>query len=323
MDVGTLVPTSSAHRGWADQRGGMCRYHLLDRRTALGLAIGYLLGFATSVPLAGMTVLPVCLLVHDSLLCGRQAPAEGSWLHPPAGGRQNRDHDNNEQNSGRVLTETRHPKGVQPQLQQETMDNSVRLAVSDPLPMFRRGILATLGNAGFEPDTRQALMAWICREQRPVVLLTLESADDWSLLTELRSTHAQVLVIAVLADATVRSYLRAISAGAATAVPRNALPETVLQLVQAAVSGRSVLPTEVVRALASSGGLLEDDENVLSAQEQDWLRQLANGTTVARLASVAGYSERAMFRLLRGLYARIGARNRTEALMRAKERGWL
>lgn len=190
--------------------------------------------------------------------------------------------------------------------------------------MFRRGILATLGNAGFEPDTRQALLAWICREQRPVVLLTLKSADDWSLLAELRSAHAQVLVIAVLADTTVRSYLRAILAGAATAVPRDALPETVLQLFQAVVAGRSVLPTEVVQALAaSSGGLLEDDENVLTAQEQDWLRQLANGTTVARLASIAGYSERAMFRLLRGLYARIGVRNRTEALMRAKERGWL
>jgi DNA-binding CsgD family transcriptional regulator len=41
------------------------------------------------------------------------------------------------------------------------------------------------------------------------------------------------------------------------------------------------------------------------------------------VANLAGYSERAMFRLLRGLYARIGVRNRTEALMRAKERGWL
>jgi DNA-binding CsgD family transcriptional regulator len=44
---------------------------------------------------------------------------------------------------------------------------------------------------------------------------------------------------------------------------------------------------------------------------------------VVRLADRAGYSERAMFRLLRQLYLRIGARNRTEALMRAHERGWL
>jgi DNA-binding NarL/FixJ family response regulator len=203
------------------------------------------------------------------------------------------------------------------------MDISVRLAVSDPLPMFRRGILATLGDAGFEPETPQALLAWIRREQRPVVLLTLESADDWNLLAELRNAHAHVLVVAVLVDTTVRSYLRAISAGAATAVPRDALPETIRQLFEAAVVGRSVLPIEVVRALASSRGFPEDDDNVLSAREQDWLRQLANGTTVAQLANLSGYSERAMFRLLRGLYARIGVRNRTEALMRAKERGWL
>jgi hypothetical protein len=33
------------------------------------------------------------------------------------------------------------------------MGISVRIAVSDPLPVFRRGILATLGGAGFEPET--------------------------------------------------------------------------------------------------------------------------------------------------------------------------
>jgi DNA-binding NarL/FixJ family response regulator len=30
-----------------------------------------------------------------------------------------------------------------------------------------------------------------------------------------------------------------------------------------------------------------------------------------------------MFRLLRDLYTRLGASNRTEALMRARDRGWI
>ena len=49
----------------------------------------------------------------------------------------------------------------------------------------------------------------------------------------------------------------------------------------------------------------------------------AGGSTVAALANQAGYSERAMFRLLHGLYQRLGVRTRTEALIRAHERGWL
>jgi DNA-binding NarL/FixJ family response regulator len=204
--------------------------------------------------------------------------------------------------------------------------NSINLAVSDPLPMFRRGILATLSHVGFEPETPEALLAWIRREQHPVVLLTLESANDWNVLAELRNVDARALAVAVLVDPTIRCYMRAISAGAAAVVPRDALPETILQLVESAVAGRSVLPIEVVRALASCQGLPEADENdlsPLSPQEKDWLRHLADGATVAQLANGAGYSERAMYRLLRGLYSRIGARNRTEALMYAKERGWL
>jgi DNA-binding CsgD family transcriptional regulator len=54
-----------------------------------------------------------------------------------------------------------------------------------------------------------------------------------------------------------------------------------------------------------------------------WLRQLAAGSTVAQLANQAGYSERAMFRLLQGLYQQLGARNRVEALLRAQQLGWL
>ncbi|SEU14237.1 helix-turn-helix domain-containing protein [Nonomuraea wenchangensis] len=45
--------------------------------------------------------------------------------------------------------------------------------------------------------------------------------------------------------------------------------------------------------------------------------------TVADLADRAGYSERAMFRLLQALYREIGVATRIQAIVRAQERGWL
>ena len=183
--------------------------------------------------------------------------------------------------------------------------------------------MTVLGDAGFEPRTPEELLAWIRDEQRPVVLLTLLSSDDWSLLTRLRETRADTMVIAVLADTSTRSHVQAILGGAVAAVARDALPGTVRKVVDAAVGGKSLLPVEVVRALTTSQSFPEEDESVPSPQEIGWLRELALGTTVARIADGAGYSERAMFRLLRALYLRVGARNRTEALMRAHERGWL
>jgi DNA-binding NarL/FixJ family response regulator len=195
--------------------------------------------------------------------------------------------------------------------------------MSDPLPLFRRGLMAVLGDAGFEPQTPEELLSWIREEQRPVVLLSLLSSDDWRLLARLREARADTMVIAVLADPSTRSHVQAIIGGAIAAVTRDALPETVRKVFDAAVSGKSILPVEVVRGLTTLQATQEEGEGVPSPQEIGWLRELALGTTVARLADRAGYSERAMFRLLRELYVRMGARNRMEALIRAHEHGWL
>jgi DNA-binding NarL/FixJ family response regulator len=183
--------------------------------------------------------------------------------------------------------------------------------------------MAVLSDTGFEPQTPEELLSWIRVEQRPVVLLSLLSSDDWRLLARLLEARADTMVIAVLADASTRSHVQAILGGAVAAVSRDALPETVRKVFEAAVAGKSILPVEVVRGLTTSQPTHEEDEWVPSPQEVGWLREMAFGTTVARLADRAGYSERAMFRQLRELYVRMGARNRIEALIQAHERGWL
>jgi DNA-binding NarL/FixJ family response regulator len=200
---------------------------------------------------------------------------------------------------------------------------SVEVAVSDPLPVFRRGIMATLDNAGYGPESSGDLLAWTQGRQRRVVFLTLQSSEDWSLLDELHSTRADLLVIAVLVDADTATFARAILSGAATAIPRDASPKVIKRVFDAALNGEALLPLEVVRALASSGVSPARETGSPSAQEIDWLRQLAHSRTVAQLAEQAGYSERAMFRLLRNLYSRMGVDSRTAALIRAQELGWL
>jgi DNA-binding NarL/FixJ family response regulator len=201
---------------------------------------------------------------------------------------------------------------------------SVRIAVLDPLPMFRRGIVETLGGAGFEPDAADDLLTWLREEPRRVVLLTLQSPEDWALLSQLREHSPEIVVVAVLADVATRNYVRAIMSGASAVMPRDAQPEFARRVLEEAIGGKCLLPIEVVHALTSPSAQPAEDDTVRpSQQELEWLAQLARGTTVGRLASTAGYSERAMFRLLRDLYKRMGAQNRTEALMQAHRRGWL
>ncbi|MGR6917256.1 LuxR C-terminal-related transcriptional regulator [[Actinomadura] parvosata] len=199
---------------------------------------------------------------------------------------------------------------------------SIRIAVSDPLPVFRRGVMATLDGDGRRVDEPDDLLAWAQAGQPAAVLLTLGSAADWALLARLVEAEPGLLVIAVLDPADEETYVKALSAGAAGAVPRGARPEAVRQVFEAAVRGTSLLPVEVVRALVArvAGGRPTGGP---SGREIDWLRRLAQGVTVSQLADEVGYSERAMFRQLSDLYAKLHVRNRMEALMYGRERGWL
>jgi DNA-binding NarL/FixJ family response regulator len=198
---------------------------------------------------------------------------------------------------------------------------SVRIAVSDPLPLYRRGVITALGSAGFHPDEPENLLEWMAEEQKLVVLITLESSRDWTLLRQLRSRWPDSILIALLGQATAETYAKAMEGGASAAVERNARPEMVLQVLNAAVGGKSLLPVEAVRALAAPPALPR--ANDLAAREVEWLRALSQGMTVAQLAEHVGYSERAMYRLLREVYARMNVANRTEAVVKASREGWL
>jgi DNA-binding NarL/FixJ family response regulator len=200
---------------------------------------------------------------------------------------------------------------------------SIRVAVSDPLPMFRKGVMACLDDVHVETETTPDLRTWARGADRRVILLTVHAATDWDLLSDLCHMRDDVVVVAVLEEATVASYLRAISSGAAGAMPRTVSMPELRAVFLAAVEGSTLLPTEVVRALARRETDTATAAEHPSTREIGWLRDLANGTSVARIADNAGYSERMMFRLLRDLYARLGVRNRTEALIFAKERDWI
>jgi DNA-binding NarL/FixJ family response regulator len=183
-------------------------------------------------------------------------------------------------------------------------------------------MLATLDGRGFEAASVEDLLTWVRHDERRVVLLTIQVRRDWSMLAELCRNNPDLVVVAVLADATEEAYVRAILSGAVVAVPRDASPAVVRRMVEEAVNGTSLLPTRVVRALIPAR---EDHsrEAPVEAAGLEWLKALARGTTVAQLAERNGYSERAMFRLLRALYERMGVKGRTEALMLANRRGWL
>jgi DNA-binding NarL/FixJ family response regulator len=199
---------------------------------------------------------------------------------------------------------------------------SVRIAVWDPLPIYRRGMMTALAAAGFSSEEPEDLLEWSSEHQHGVAFLTVQSKQQLTLLTQLKDSCPDLILIAILVHENVEMHVKAVKAGATAAVGRTATPEEVLGVFNAAIRGVSMLPAEAVRALAAPNAP-QDATTKLAPREIEWLRALSQGRTVAQLADSVGYSERAMYRLLRDMYGRMHAANRTEAVLKASRAGWL
>ncbi|HET9138888.1 hypothetical protein [Actinophytocola sp.] len=130
------------------------------------------------------------------------------------------------------------------------------------------------------------------------------------------------LVVALPSDDVSSLGVRAMRAGARSVLARAATVPALQRAVSATLDGAAVMPADVADLLVAERGGLPPRRSAPSAQQVDWLRRLAGGWTVSRLASDTGYSERAMYRLLRALYRQIGVSTRLDAIVLAHEEGW-
>ena len=207
----------------------------------------------------------------------------------------------------------------------------VRVSVQDPLPAYRRGIVTILERAGLAveelegPEGSGLTVIWTSEIESYVCLVTVDSpepGDGWDIITELNKHEPKPVLIAVLTDASVEAYMRALEVGATSAFSRDARPEIIHHVFVEAVQQRSLLPIGVISALLQRARPIAR-ESQPSDEHLEWLRALARGVPIAELADAAGYSERAMYRFLGKLYKTIGVKNRSEAIIKASQSGWL
>lgn len=201
------------------------------------------------------------------------------------------------------------------------MPDEVRVAVSDPAVSYRRGLGPVLASAGLTVDEPGDLEAWIAENGGPRALLhTVRSASDWETLGQAGRADPRLVTVALLVDATADRHAEALRCGASGAAPWDAPPERIVAVLAAALRGDTLVPTAVAAVMAATGPPLQDPAWI-TPEEVSWLQLLAGGATVQQLAEKAGYSERALYRVLHGLYGRMRVSNRTEAILQAARWG--
>jgi DNA-binding NarL/FixJ family response regulator len=179
---------------------------------------------------------------------------------------------------------------------------------------YRRGLEAALTQAGFE----------LAAPEGPVdlVLAPLVTPADCDLFDEFAGTP-QTVTVALLSPADPEAFAHAFAHGAGGAAPFEAEPSEIAAVARSALDGITVVPAEVAVALARRAGDPHRHVPPLDPIELEWIVALSKGATVVEIADRHGYSERAMFRKLGDVYARLGAGGRAEALVVAGRLGLL
>jgi two-component system, NarL family, response regulator DesR len=113
-------------------------------------------------------------------------------------------------------------------------------------------------------------------------------------------------------------YLRrAMEAGASGFVVKDSPADRLARTIRQVLSGQRVIDPELAAAALSEGA------SPLTPRERDVLAASREGAAIAEIAAALYLSEGTVRNYLSSCIQKTGARNRTEALRVAEERGWL
>lgn len=187
-------------------------------------------------------------------------------------------------------------------------------------PVYEYGLTMVLSAAGIgssapaTPEECQGLLPG-----RGPLVVVVDTARDIALWLPTPS-EGMIRLVHVVPAITVRTCEAALNAGATGVVALDAEPRSAIAVLRAAAEGKSILPTTVAREMCRPQ---VGPRPQLERPEIDWLRSLADGATVMTVARAHGYSERELYRRLAGVYRRLGAASRTDALLIAERFGLL
>ena len=203
--------------------------------------------------------------------------------------------------------------------------------LADDHRMLRDSLRRSLEDHGFEvvgeaPDGTEAVR--LALALRPDVVLmdvsmpALDGVEATRQITRL-APESQVVMLTMHADGDVMA--RAIQAGAVGYLVKDCSIDDVVATVRLAGSGEAVLSPGLagsmlanVKKMTRSGN---GDAPTISAREEEVLQLVADGLTLPEVAAALFISVKTVKNHLASIYAKLDARDRTQAVLRAVRMG--
>ena len=200
----------------------------------------------------------------------------------------------------------------------------IRVLLAEDQAMIRQALAALLS---FEDDIevvaqvgRGDEVASAARDSAPdVALLDIEmpGMDGLTAAAELRRQSPGTRIVILTTFGRPGFLRRAMESGVSAFLVKDSPADKLAATIRRVLRGDRVIDPDLAAAALAEG------TSPLTPRERDVLAASADGATIAEIARALYLSEGTVRNYLSSCIQKTGARNRTEALRLAEERGWL
>ncbi|SFS08132.1 two component transcriptional regulator, LuxR family [Granulicella pectinivorans] len=205
------------------------------------------------------------------------------------------------------------------------MSRAIRILIAEDHPLMRSGIIAEISAesdlevVATAEDGQQAVELF--RVHQPDISLIdirLPKMNGLQVIEAIRLDHPSARVIVLTTAAGDAHAVRAFKAGAASYLLKHMLRDELIQAIRDVHAGKRRIPTEVAKIMAESS--LTDP---ITGREIEVLARVAEGLSNKEIAAVLFISEYTVKAHLKTILQKLGANDRTHAVMIALQRGFL
>lgn len=207
--------------------------------------------------------------------------------------------------------------------------NTIRILLADDHPVVRDGLAAMLST---QPDfavvgeagTGAEAVTEAARLRPDVVLMDLEmpALDGIEAIRRLRTAAPAVQVVVLTAFDTDERIVGALQAGAQGYLLKGAPRAEIFAAIRTVAAGGALIPPVVASKLLRQVRAAEHPD-ALTAREREVLGLVAAGLSNQEIAARLSISERTVKFHVSAVLAKLGAKNRTQAVRLSRERGLL